>query len=462
MAAPPMPPDGSPPSGRTVLHVRDVAFRAKQMLESGIGRVWIEGEVSNFTHAASGHMYFTLKDDQAQLQAAFFRGAQRGMSFAPRHGMHVVVYGQVTAYPARSQIQVIVERMEEAGAGKLQKAFEKLKAKLAAEGLFEPERKRPIPLLPGRIAVITSPTGAAVRDILNVLGRRFPGIPVLIVPVRVQGEGAAEEIAAALDLAGERKLADVIIVGRGGGSLEDLWAFNEEAVARAVARCPLPVISAVGHETDFTICDFVADVRAPTPSAAAELAVPARVDLRQRTDALRRRLARALQHQALTLKQRLVRAEGSHVFREPGVLVTRTRERLAERHRFLARALRGAAQERQQRLDDLHGRLGTLLGHRADRARDRVDTVSRRWPSLGAAVVPPRRRDVEALRQRLHALSPLAVLDRGYSITYGPHGVVLRRAADTAPGVRLTTRLADGTVESEVSSTTAPHQTRKN
>jgi exodeoxyribonuclease VII large subunit len=253
-----------------VYQVSELTRALKALIESSIGSVWIEGEISNLRRPPSGHLYFTVKDATAQISAVLFKGNQRGLTFIPRDGLLVRVQGDVTVYEHGGNYQVIVRQMRESGAGALQARFEALKARLQAEGLFDPSRKKPLPLLPRRVGIVTSPTGAVIRDILNVLGRRFPNLHLMLVPVRVQGAGAAEEVAAAIDLLNERGEVDVMIVGRGGGSMEDLWCFNEEVVARAIARSRIPVISAVGHETDFTISDFVADVRAPTPSAAAE------------------------------------------------------------------------------------------------------------------------------------------------------------------------------------------------
>ena len=422
------PTGAEPAERRKIYQVSELTRLIKVALENEFGSVWIEGEVSNLRKPASGHCYFTLKDADAQLAAVLFRGNQIGLRLALRDGLKIRAYGQLTAYEKSGQCQIVVRRIEEAGRGSLQEAFEALKKKLAAEGLFAAERKRPLPLLPQHIGIVTSPTGAALRDILQILDRRFPNLHLVLAPVRVQGAGAAEEIAAAVDALNALGGLDVLIVGRGGGSLEDLWCFNEEVVARAIARSALPVISAVGHEIDFTISDFVADLRAPTPSAAAELLVRNKEafadDLRRQSE----RLVRALRTQALGWRNRLTAAAGSYVFREPGHLARRLRERVAGQRDKLAVALREAAQRRSQQVDELSLR----LGHRLALSR----TASAQ--------------DLRRLTAHLNALNPLAVLGRGFSLTRTEGGEILRDAAAAPAGTRLCTTLARGSVESQV------------
>src|SRR5210317_372961 len=274
------------------ISVSQLNRKARTLLEQGIARLWVEGEISNMSRPASGHIYFSLKDEAAQVSAAWFRQRQHGPAIGFRNGDKVLAYGRVSIYEARGNYQLIIEQMEPAGEGVLKQRFDALKKKLLAEGLFAEERKRELPALPSRIGVITSPSGAAIRDIVSVLGRRFPAVPVIIYPAAVQGEAAPGELMAALDTAIRRDECDVLIIGRGGGSLEDLWAFNDEALARAIADCPIPIVSAVGHEVDFTISDFVADVRAPTPSGAAEIVVPSQRDWLHRISALALRIGR--------------------------------------------------------------------------------------------------------------------------------------------------------------------------
>ncbi len=417
-----------PQDQRKIYRVSEITRLIKVALENEFGSLWVEGEVSNLRKPASGHLYFTLKDESAQISAVLFRGSQRGLRFELKDGLKVRVFGQVSVYEAGGQYQVIVRTVEEAGKGDLQAAFEALKKKLAAEGLFDAARKRPLPLLPRHVGIVTSPTGAAIRDILNVLGRRFPNLHVVISPARVQGEGAAAEIAAAIDLLNARGGVDVMIVGRGGGSIEDLWCFNEEAVARAIARSAVPVISAVGHETDFTISDFVADVRAPTPSAAAEIVVGQKEAFEEKLANHSLRLARALRQQVLETRHRLLGAARSYVFREPAHLVRQFSQRLDGWLVRMAAGLQQAARAKAQRLDEL----GMRLAHRMTLRH-------------GAS-----RQDVRRLGSQLTALSPSAVLDRGFSITRLATGAIVRDANAVAMGDTLQTQVARGILESKV------------
>ena len=386
---------------RHVYTVSALTAEVKAVLEDGFSAVWVEGEVSNFKHHTSGHMYFTLKDADAQIRAVMFRGSNRLLKFQPKDGMAVLVFGTVTVYERRGEYQINVEFMEPKGVGALQLAFEQLKAKLDAEGLFGVARKRPLPRLPRKIGIITSPTGAVVRDMLTIIGRRFPGLAILIYPVQVQGETAPPEIAAALAAMGRRSDLDVLIVARGGGSLEDLWAFNEEIVARAIARSPIPVISAVGHETDVTIADFVADLRAPTPSAAAELVVAQRDELRQRVDELAARALAAMEN-ALAVRRARVQMLGRHLgVLNPAAQVRRQAERLGGLTQRLHAWWGMARMQRQERLKVLAGKLETL--------------------------------------------SPLAILARGYSICWGlPGRHVVKAAAEVGVGSEVAVRLHRG------------------
>ena len=414
---------------RRIYRVGELTRHIKTTLENDIGTVWVEGEISNFIHHSSGHMYFALKDADGLIQAALFRGSQRRMTLKPANGMQVRAHGQVSAYPQRSQFQLIVDSLEEAGLGSLHEQFEKLKAKLQAEGLFDASRKKPLPMLPQRIGIVTSPTGAAIRDMLNILGRRFPNLHIQIVPVRVQGEGAAQEIAAAIDFLNGLGRHDVLIVGRGGGSLEDLWAFNEEVVARAIARSTIPVISAVGHEVDFTISDFVADLRAPTPSAAAELVIESKDAFLNSIGILQHRLAQSLQNFALALRNRLTRSAHSYVFREPGQLVLRHRERLEGLKKSLAGELRKSLTNRQQVVDQCEMR----MTHRA------------------VSAAKDARQNVNRLASQLRALGPQGVLERGYSITRRKDGGGLVRTADAVkPGDEIETLTARGQLTSTI------------
>jgi exodeoxyribonuclease VII large subunit len=384
--------------------------QVKTLLEQGLARLWIEGEISNLAKPASGHLYFSLKDDSAQIRAAFFRQRQRGPTIGLKNGDQVVAFGRVSLYEARGDYQLIVEQVEPAGEGALKRQFEVLKKMLATEGLFNEENKQELPTLPERIGVITSPSGAAIRDIISILGRRFPSIPVVVYPAAVQGDAAPGELIAALSTAIDRDECDVLIMGRGGGSLEDLWAFNDEKLARAIAACPIPIVSAVGHEVDFTIADFVADVRAPTPSGAAEIVVPDREHWLRAVNSLAARFGR--------LGQRAVEDRAQSL------------DWLARR---LAQASPSAVVERSiTRLKGLRQRLNIS-------ARETVSEVSHR---------------LELAMRGLHSVSPLATLDRGYAIVEDAStGKVLLKASDTTPGDDIRARLAEGELIATVKST---------
>ena len=388
-----------------VFSVTTLTQAIKQTLEDGFFTIWVEGEISNLATPRSGHVYFTLKDEAAQLRAVIFKSAARLVRFELENGMQVLLRGSLSVYEARGEYQLIVSRAEPRGAGALQAAFEQLKRRLEAEGLFDPAHKRPIPLLPKKIGVVTSPTGAAIRDILNIVNRRFANVHVLIAPARVQGADAPAEIVRAIEMLNRLPDVDALIVGRGGGSLEDLWAFNEECVARAIFASRIPVISAVGHEIDFTIADFVADLRAPTPSAAAELVVRNKADLAQTLDAQHARLKQAMRH----LLDRS-RAAAAHAAR-----------RLSDPRRRL--------NELQQRVDDLAQRLARTMRHALERKQAQRDTQI----------------------AKLDALSPLAVLAKGYAICRNAATLrPVKRAADANVGDGLLVRMFDGELRCEV------------
>jgi len=435
-------PTSAPP--REIYTISRLNREARALLEGHFPLMWIEGEISNFSRPASGHLYFTLKDPFAQVRCAMFRMRGMHLTFRPADGMQVLVRARLSLYEPRGDYQLIVEQMEESGDGALRRAFEQLKQRLMAEGLFESGRKRPLPALPRCIGVVTSPTGAAIHDILTVLRRRFPAIPVIIYPVPVQGAGAAAQIAAMINRAGQRADCDVLIVGRGGGSLEDLWPFNEEVVARAIVSSPIPVVSAVGHEVDVTIADFAADQRAPTPSAAAEMIVPDRQEWVLRSERLQGRLAQAMRHQLRHRQQ--------------------TVEHLAKRIRHPGRRLLDIA----QRLDELEGRLTNanrvLLRHHAAHLAHLTARLHNRTPLLQLQRLADRHAELNGRLQRstklrlerstqqlasmasqLDAVSPLATLARGYAIVERfPDGGVVRRYSDVSSGDRVSARLGQG------------------
>ena len=436
---------------RTVYTVSALNHTARDVVESALGLVWVEGEISNLARPVSGHMYFSLKDEHAQVRCAMFRQHARRGSAALDNGRQVLVRGRVSIYAARGDYQIIVEQVEEAGIGALQRRFEELRAKLAAEGLFETQRKKALPALPTRIGIITSASGAALHDVLTALRRRFAGIAVLIYPSAVQGNEAPGELARALDLANERRECDLLILTRGGGSIEDLWAFNEEVVARAIARSDIPIISGVGHETDFTIADFVADLRAPTPSQAAELAAPPRSEFEQRINHVARRLAqavatrqRAQAHALAALELRLQRAH-------PGAAIREFSQRLDDAEHALQNAFRQALARRQRRLQRLELRLTACHPRtRFEQLRARVRRAAERVPAAVSHRMERAEHRLRIAERALQSLSPLATLERGYAIVTDENGQILRRASDTSAGAALDIRLRRGRVEADV------------
>ena len=441
-----------PRQRRRVWLVRELVGQVRGLVEQDYGDVWVEGEISNFRPAPSGHVYFTLKDADAQLPVVLFRRQAMLLRFRPEDGLHVLVRGRVSVYEQRGQMQLVAETMEPVGAGSLQLGFEQLKEKLKAEGLFDAARKRPLPSFPRCVGIVTSPAGAVIRDFLNVVGRRHSGLDVLIYPVSVQGEAAPGEIEAALaGLNAARGLVDLIVVARGGGSLEDLAAFNSERVARAIASSRLPVVSAVGHETDFTIADFVADLRAPTPSAAAELVTEAQHRIAERLGEQARRLERAARFQILQARQRFSRVPASRAESRMTAILHRLEQRLDELTLRTEAAIRVLVRARRDRAAELGAAvlrhdprqaLAHARGHLAD-FRARIDRALER--TLDAS-----RSRVGALDARLRALSPLAVLDRGYALVLNEQGNVVRSAGQLTPGEHVRTRLAEGAFTSTV------------
>jgi len=424
---------------------------ARALLERGFGALWVEGEVSNFSRPSSGHWYFSIKDEGAQLRCAMFRQKNMLIRFTPKDGAHVQIRGRVSLYEPRGEYQFIVDFMEDAGEGALRRQFELLKNKLAAEGLFATERKRPLPRLPKRIGIVTSPTGAAIRDVLHILKRRFCTIPVLIYPVPVQGAGAAAQIAAAIRLASQRAECDVLIVARGGGSLEDLWAFNEEVVARAIADCRMPVVSGVGHEVDFTIADFVADVRAPTPSGAAELVAPDCGEWMRSLATTSRRLVTVLRRRLAADNDRFMWLQRRFERVHPGIQLRQQQQRVDELEQRLIRELSQVLQRRRTTLTHL----AAQLRHRSPVVR--LATAGTRLQIAQTAISTALNRKLDRLRSRLavtvrtlDAVSPLATLERGYAIVTDASGHVVTDTAQVAAGDRIVARVAQGTIEARV------------
>jgi exodeoxyribonuclease VII large subunit len=418
---------------REILSVSALNREARRVLEGSFGRIWVEGEISNLARPSSGHLYWSLKDARAQVRCAMFRSSHRGRSVDPQDGMQVVVRGRISLYEPRGDYQLIVDQIEDAGEGALQRRFEALKRKLAAEGLFDPERKRELPRIPQRIGVVTSPTGAAIRDVLISLRRRFPAAHVLLYPTSVQGDKAAGEIVAALERASQRAECNLLILTRGGGSLEDLWPFNEEAVARAVRATSIPIIVGVGHETDFTIAEFAADLRAPTPSQAAEFAVPQQSDYLARTQAVEAMLERILLRRLRDEQRKLDVLEHRLARTHPGVILKTNRDRLAALEHRLQRAhpgnivvaTRQQIDERRLRLQQAIARLITDLNGRA-----------------------------RLVERALTALSPLATLERGYAIvSRKDDSTLVTDSGMVSPGSPIDVRLAQGELTATVDST---------
>ena len=439
-------------SERVVCTVGELAMRIKAHLEDQFPAVWVEGEISNLRTPSSGHAYFTLKDDTAQLRCVLFRGRGRRVAFQPEDGMQVLAFGGLDVYLARGEYQLVVELLEPKGVGALQLAFEQLKRRLEAEGLFDVARKRPLPPFPRTIGIVTSPTGAAIRDMLHVIDRRFADLRILITPVRVQGEEAPGEIVAALrDLQAVEDL-DVIIVGRGGGSIEDLWAFNDERVARAIAGCRVPVISGVGHETDFTIADFVADLRAPTPSAAAEVVVQEKLQVARALVSLYEALKQAMASRLERDRERVEVLGKRRVLTDAARALRDLYRRVDELTSRLTRAMRGSERQATHRLSLARNALRSL-NPVARIANGAVLLAQLRGRLASAAVhsVKVSQHRFDAAVGRLDSLSPLAVLGRGYSLTrLLPSGVIVRDAAQTRPGDAIEILLHQGAVEARV------------
>ena len=436
---------------RDVYTVSRLNREVRSVLERGLGVIWVQGELSNFSQPASGHWYFSLKDRGAQLRCAMFRMQNSLVGFTPRDGAHLLLRGRLSVYEARGEYQLIVEHLEEAGVGALKREFERLKTRLAAEGLFAPERKRALPRFPRRIGVITSPSGAALHDILKILARRFPPAAVLIYPAPVQGAAAVPALVAALASAGARAECDLLILARGGGSLEDLWPFNDERLARAIAASPLPVVSAVGHEIDFTIADFVADVRAPTPSAAAELVVPDRAACLEAVRRMAERLALSMRRELRALQTRVEGARRRLSLAHPGARLVQQTQRLDDLTLRLAGATRARVQRDGLRLAELHRRLTHCSPDRRlaqQRSRHQDLLLRLRHAASGRVAVAAQRL---ALAQRgLNAVSPLATLARGFAIVTRADGELVTEASKVTPGEAIEARLAHGILSARV------------
>ena len=436
---------------RQILTVSELTARIRDLLTKNFTDILVQGEISNCREAQSGHIYFTLKDDRAQVRCVFFKQQRRGIKFRPEDGLQVTVRGSISVYEQRGEYQIYVEALDPIGLGALQLAFEQLKKRLEAEGLFDPARKKPLPILPSRIGLITSPRGAAVRDVVRILTRRFPNVHLTVFPVRVQGEGAAEEIVKALKFFNAKKMADVLILARGGGSMEDLWAFNEEPVARAIAASEIPVISGVGHETDFTIADFVADVRASTPSAAAELVVETRREFDKRIADLRDTISGLIRYRLLELSRRVHELSARRGFRRPLDLLRQQRQRADEMTSRLAAGLRARLEQSRKRFTAAHLRIASF-DFRVKIAAFRL-RLEKRSAELGLRIerlVRAKRERLARLALQLEERSPLRVLERGYAIATDASGNVLRSADQVQLGDSVAIQLHRGRLTTEV------------
>ncbi|SFQ94695.1 Exodeoxyribonuclease VII large subunit [Enterobacter sp. kpr-6] len=451
----------SPTQSPAIFTVSRLNQTVRQLLEHEMGQVWISGEISNFTQPASGHWYFTLKDDTAQIRGAMFRNSNRRVTFRPQHGQQVLVRASITLYEPRGDYQIIVESMQPAGEGLLQQKYEQLKARLQAEGLFDSEFKKQLPSPAHTVGVITSKTGAALHDILHILNRRDPSLPVVVYPTAVQGDDAPGQIVRAIELANRRQECDVLIVGRGGGSLEDLWSFNDERVARAIFASVIPVVSAVGHETDVTIADFVADLRAPTPSAAAEMVSRNQLELLRQLQNGQQRLEMAMDYYLANRNRRFTQLFHRLQQQHPQLRLARQQtvlERLRQRMNQAVESHLKRAGQRQIRITQrLNQQTPQSRIHRAQSHMQQLEY--RLTQNMHERLGSTRERFGNAITH-LEAVSPLATLARGYSVTTASDGKVLKQAKQVSPGDVLTTRVSDGWVESEVKEIKAIRKTR--
>jgi exodeoxyribonuclease VII large subunit len=442
------------PPERRVWTVRDLVASVRTYIEREYGDAWVEGEISNLRTQNSGHIYFTLKDENSQISVVMFRSSARLLRFRPADGMQVVVRGRVTIYEDRGQLQIVAEYVEPKGAGALQIAFEQLKAKLSAEGLFEASRKKPIPALPSVIGIVTSPQAAALRDILHILQRRHDQANILIFPAQVQGEAAAAEVASGIRFFNRARSVEVIVVARGGGSAEDLAAFNDEGLARVIAASTLPVISAVGHETDFTIADFVADLRAATPSAAAELVIRSRAEVEEQLTGLERELDRGIRYRLMMGRQRLTELAQHGAFGRMIDLIRRRQQKVDDLTNRLTHAQRNQMEMQRRRFETLaaavrHYDLRLVLGGIRRELNARVAAIA----AAARDLLLRRRSRLERLTSQMQALSPVAILERGYALVFDDSGKLVKDASLVKPGEEIRARVARGEIIADVKKT---------
>ena len=436
---------------RRIWRPRELVSAIRTALEREFTDVWVEGEISNLRPAESGILYFTLKDDDAQLRVVMFRTQARLLRFRPDNGLQVIARGRVTAYEARGEMQLLAEYLEPKGAGALQVAFEQLKAKLAGEGLFDAGRKKPIPVFPRSIGIVTSPRGAAIQDLLNILRRRHAGVNVVLYPAQVQGLEAPSDVADGIKHFNRAHNVEVIIVARGGGSAEDLAAFNHEGLARTIASSKLPVISAIGHETDFTIVDFVADLRAPTPSAAAEMVIASRRNMEDQVGHFRQRLVRAARYQLMHWQRQLSELMQHSVFARMSDTIARRQQRVDEFSYRMADSFRGHLERNRRRLEAATTHLRQLdLRHVVSGMRRDLEARQSALDSVARRMLMQRRGRLERSLARLEELSPVKILQRGYALVYDAKGRLVKDERQVSPGDNITARLAHGTIAAVV------------
>ena len=439
---------------RRVWKVSELTGQLRVEVERSFSDLWVEGEICDFRPAGSGHLYFNIKDESAQLSVVMFRRQASLLRFRPEDGLHILLRGKLSVYEQRGSVQIVAEHLEAMGAGSLQLAFEQVKRQLQREGLFDAERKRLLPAFPRCVGIVTSPSGAVIRDFLNVAGRRHSALQVLLYPALVQGDAAAAEVAAGIAHFNHSREVDLIVIARGGGSLEDLAPFNSEFLARAIAASELPVVSAIGHETDFTIADFVADLRAPTPSAAAELITSAQHRIEEQVEQLSLRIHRAARYALIQARERFARLSTPAALARLQDGLNRRQQRVDELSFRMETSLRMRLQKSGEQLQQASASLIRHdVTHRLRLSAERLDSLSARLAHAQSAAEARHRARLEALERNLASLSPLGVLRRGYALVYDQHGILLRNADYARPGQILNTRLAQGSVESRVTKT---------
>lgn len=439
---------------RRVWKVSELAGELRAKIERAFSDLWIEGEICDLRPAASGHIYFTLKDESAQLSVVLFRRQATLLRFRPENGLHVLLRGKLSVFEQRGQVQIVAEHLEPLGAGSLQLAFEQVKRQLQREGLFDAGRKKPLPAFPRCVGIVTSPSGAVIRDFLNIIARRHAALDVLLYPALVQGDFAAVEVAAGIAHFNRSREVDVIVIARGGGSLEDLAPFNTESLARAIAASELPIVSAIGHETDFTIADFTADLRAPTPSAAAELITAAQHKIEDRLEELSQRLIRSARYNVMQARERFARISAPATLARMRENLSRRQQRIDELSFRMETAWRRQSQSFSQRLQELTAGIHRHdVRHRLAFVGERLESLTVRLLRAQTTSIASRSGQLNGLHKQLASLSPLGVLNRGYALVFDESGALLTSAASATPGQLLTTRLAQGSIESRVTRT---------